>query len=764
MSHIYWVGIRKSDLITVKSLYYGSITFFGDEKENNICLFKKGVTRKNHNIDSELFTSFISASMFQVLEDDPEALFMFYNQIYAYSFVKKFPQKIICLNPLDILEILNNKILCRAWLGNNVCLIKNLEISKDKICLEYFKTIFGNVDEYVIQVPVSSGGTGTYILNQHNFTEIVSKLNSTELYTVTPYYRDAISLNVHCIIYENTFQIYPCSLQIIKKENHNLLYKGCDFISVQSLESNVKLKLDIQTANICEKLLQSGYKGVCGIDFILVENEIYFCEINPRFQASTIALNMALTKDNYMSVNEATIYSFSNALKTESQKIHLKVNYSSYAYEEMTSLKDFHKNIFERYFEHYPEYKILQDGYTFDTVAESGSYLFRAIFPHPITNIFKNKIQINEIITGYIFNSPVELIQFKIMLLNFGIRISTEALSYIENTGHLQEANFSAVDIVLWDDFIVNCPYNINYTYYSPFIIKLIHNELVLYYIEKPLTKVNIYHESSLNYKYTSSGVPYYATAFLATDRLRINYNPVCYYKLCKTACHFCNLPDKNNFYKFEDIVEIINDFINIENFRHILLGGGSSNPNSNFSEIIQLTTFLKEITDKPIYLMSTPPNNLDILYELHDAGISEIAFNIEIFDPQLAKLYMPGKSKISRQHYYKALETAVSLWGKEGNVRSMIILGLESEESLLSGIEKLCKMGVQPMLSVFRPLKDTPLYPYMAPTTDVLLEQYKKIKLICQKYNQNLGPTCIFCQNNTLSIPEKFETYSLHF
>lgn len=764
MSHIYWVGVRKSDLISLDSLYYGSITFFGDGKDNNVCLFKEGVTRKNHNIDLELFTEFNKASMLQILEDDPDALFMFYNQIYAYSFEEKLREKIICLNSLNILKTLNNKILCKSWLNNSVCLLKNIEISGEKICLEYLRTIFGNIDDYIIQLPVSSGGTGTYILNQYNFNEVVSKLDSSKLYTVAPYYKNAISLNVHCVIYENTFQIYPYSLQIIKEENYNLLYKGCDFISVQELNPIVTQKLEIQTNKICEKLLQSHYRGVCGIDFMLIKDDIYFCEINPRFQASTIALNMALAENNYMSVNEATIYSFTKALKTDSHKIHLEVGYSSYAYDEMDSLKIFHKNIFNRYFEHYPEYKILQDGYTFDAVSESGSYLFRTIFPHPITKISGNEVYVNEIIAGYTLNNPSELIQLKIMLLNFGIRISSDALSHIENSGHLQEANFSAIDIILWDDFIINCPYNINYTYYSPFVINLDHNNLVLYYVETPLTQVNIYHESSLNYKCTSSGVPYYAVAFLATDRLRINYNPVCYYKSHKIACLFCNLPDKNCYYKFEDIAEIVNDFVNNENFRHILLGGGSSNPSSNFSEIIQLATFLKKITNKPLYLMSTPPNNPDVLYKLHDAGISEIAFNIEIFDPELAKLYMPGKSIISREHYYETLEMAVSLWGKEGNVRSMIILGLEPEESVLAGIEKLCKIGVQPMLSIFRPLKDTPLYSYMPPATEVLLEQYKKIKSICQKYNQNLGPTCIFCQNNTLSIPEKFEAYSLNF
>ena len=110
------------------------------------------------------------------------------------------------------------------------------------------------------------------------------------------------------------------------------------------------------------------------------------------------------------------------------------------------------------------------------------------------------------------------------------------------------------------------------------------------------------------------------------------------------------------------------------------MLGGGSSNPDSNFEEIIRLAEYLKRKTEKPLYLMSLPPKDLDIIPKLYEAGISEIAFNIEIFQETWALRYMPGKGKIPRSYYYEALEKAVSLWGHQGNVRSMVILGLEPE------------------------------------------------------------------------------------
>ena len=42
MSNIYWMGVRESDLLAVKHLYCGSITFFGsNETETAVCFTKE---------------------------------------------------------------------------------------------------------------------------------------------------------------------------------------------------------------------------------------------------------------------------------------------------------------------------------------------------------------------------------------------------------------------------------------------------------------------------------------------------------------------------------------------------------------------------------------------------------------------------------------------------------------------------------------------------------------------------------------------------
>ncbi len=152
---------------------------------------------------------------------------------------------------------------------------------------------------------------------------------------------------------------------------------------------------------------------------------------------------------------------------------------------------------------------------------------------------------------------------------------------------------------------------------------------------------------------------------------------------------------------------------------------------------------------------MSPPPPKKKILYQLKESGITEVSFNIEIFDRELAIKFMPGKGQIPFGLYDMMLKESTLIWGRSGNVRSMLVVGLESKKSLLEGIEYLAQNGIQPILSPFGPRQDTALKDIVPYSSDELLEIYHRAKNICQKYGLKPGPDDIECQNNTLSFPE---------
>ena len=113
----------------------------------------------------------------------------------------------------------------------------------------------------------------------------------------------------------------------------------------------------------------------------------------------------------------------------------------------------------------------------------------------------------------------------------------------------------------------------------------------------------------------------------------------------------------------------------------------------------------------------------------------------------------MPGKGKISLETYKNALLHGVELWGKTGNVRSLLIYGLEPDSSFWDGILWLTSNGIQPIISPFRALNGTAYKDTVPPSTQKLMKVYTQATEICNKFNLNLGPDCIYCQNNTLSF-----------
>ena len=151
---------------------------------------------------------------------------------------------------------------------------------------------------------------------------------------------------------------------------------------------------------------------------------------------------------------------------------------------------------------------------------------------------------------------------------------------------------------------------------------------------------------------------------------------------------------------------------------------------------------------------MSVPPKKPSILKEYFEAGVTEIGFNIELFDEEKALYYMKGKGTIPRQEYFSYLKEAVKYWGNTGNVRSLLIVGLEETNSLLQGIEELCKIGVMPILSIFRPIPGTFTENIVPPSNHYLRNVYMEGTKICKEYSLHLGPDCPACQNNTLSLP----------
>lgn len=272
-------------------------------------------------------------------------------------------------------------------------------------------------------------------------------------------------------------------------------------------------------------------------------------------------------------------------------------------------------------------------------------------------------------------------------------------------------------------------------------------------YFDNKLTAAQIRTKNRLDSKVTRNGFIYDDFMYLGNDRLRINHRVGCNFKTIKRGCKFCDIEESDILLPMGDIKEAIDDYSDNECIQHFLIGGGSEPIDSDFHKIIEIAKYLKDHFHKPINVMSLPPLDTDILCKFQDAGITEVTFNVEVYDRTLARKYMPGKGAIALDVYDKAFQKSVQLWGKSGNVRTVFIVGLESERTLLEGIKHVCTMGVSPILSLLKGIRGTPMEHVLPPSDVQILEIYNKVQNICRTYGIEQGPSCRCCEDNTLKI-----------
>ncbi len=271
------------------------------------------------------------------------------------------------------------------------------------------------------------------------------------------------------------------------------------------------------------------------------------------------------------------------------------------------------------------------------------------------------------------------------------------------------------------------------------------------------MCEVTLYPAETLLLKETASGAFISDICLASTDRLRIRHTRNCCFGADGNQCRFCgdaaffdwSKPD----YTLADLEEAIRCFFDSCTFRHILIGGPSSPVASEQQKIISILRYLRNFEKKPIYLMCLPPKDVSVFPVYRELGITEVAFNIEIYDRAIAGNLMPVKGKIPFEQYEKALKAAVTIWGNTGNVRTSFVAGLEPAESLLRGVEWCCKLGAAPIISPFRPVPGTHMEQSMPFSDEELLYIYQKASEICAKYHLSLGPECNECKNNTLAI-----------
>lgn len=300
-----------------------SVTLFGDTSEKNI-------SYKVNNLDNVLEFEYWNP------DSNPREI-KIYNELLStikepfeimahdYKIVSQcvIPSnaKLICKNNNKLIKLFNNKTKTRNLFKG---IIPTLEYTYVKGSKFNFDELSPEGKTLVVQHPLGSGGSKTFLCKKENSEELKNKLLPQETYAISTYLEDNIPYNIHCVIGKEDYEIFPPSMQeldVIDK----IEYIG-SFYDIE-IEESVKQKFIDYTTKICKKLQELGYKGVLGIDYIYANNELYFIEINPRFQGSTRQLDKILVENNLPSLFEYNYLAFKGKKLISTKKLKNSIFY-----------------------------------------------------------------------------------------------------------------------------------------------------------------------------------------------------------------------------------------------------------------------------------------------------------------------------------------------------------------------------------------------------------------------------------------------------
>jgi hypothetical protein len=359
--------------------------------------------------------------------------------------------------------------------------------------------------------------------------------------------------------------------------------------------------------------------------------------------------------------------------------------------------------------------------------------------------------------------------RMKISLLAEGVDITPEArkalsAAHPERPLTLAEyATTSGIIACLDEDIWVNAPihdYNPNFVRAPANLLDFDGKVFVVRSGQDEVRAVPIpvpdYHNMRNRWgeQYSSYGVTH-------TDRVRIS--PV---EGCAIVCQFCDLPYEFRYRRkrIEGLLDLVDVALHDPALpaRHVLISGGTPQANDYAFENEVYERVCRSYPGIEVDVMMVPMLGLLDLDRLLAAGVRGLYINMELYNDEAARLIMPAKHKLGREHVLGFIAKAVERFGL-GRVSSLLVAGLEPLEDTLRGVQALAERGCQPVLSPFRPDTATPLRRHAPPSADELRKVYCRSVEIAERHGLKLGPRCVPCQHNTLTFPDNSGYYAYH-
>ncbi|EIU6784209.1 hypothetical protein L5164_003779 [Vibrio parahaemolyticus] len=240
---------------------------------------------------------------------------------------------------------------------------------------------------------------------------------------------------------------------------------------------------------------------------------------------------------------------------------------------------------------------------------------------------------------------------------------------------------------------------------------------------------------------------------------LGIFVNSKCHLVESKNACKYCSI--KVNHDQGVDFVSLVKPIeiyeavkLSLQSqspIKQVMINGGNfPNPDKGFEIYIECCKMARKAIDElcsdiELHLIAYPPNRLELIDQLAEYNVS-IALNSEVYNDKLFNSYCPGKDK---HKINLALDHAVQVLGEQ-KVYSIMVGGLEPNESLELGLNDLISRNIIPVVNIFHPDPNTDLEHYKSPRTDDIIDMGKKLQECYSKIKVK-SPFYQYCGRNSI-------------
>ncbi|MEL7610224.1 MAG: radical SAM protein [Bacillota bacterium] len=288
----------------------------------------------------------------------------------------------------------------------------------------------------------------------------------------------------------------------------------------------------------------------------------------------------------------------------------------------------------------------------------------------------------------------------------------------------------------------------------TPFALELVDGKAALLYKSEFVDFVAFPPKTDFYRQKTSRGTKFIGNAVIqGVDWVAFQCLWPCEYAAAGKPCEFCfsgadfearankNKPQPAAL-EASDVAEIVKYGFDHAGCNSIQITGGSTFSGENEAKYIQ--SYLKEIDSKvgmrnikgELLLYITPPSDYGLIDGYFALGADRIAYSIEVWDEERAKIITPGKMAFTtRESHLSALEYIANKYGG-GSAFSNFIIGLEGYESLKEGATYLAERGIIPTASIWMPMGR----PVMGSMSAPGIEYYRRVKELFAGLYQKYG------------------------